>query len=221
MASISGQASDVNNLPNSHKILMAGHSHAKHLGYFVNSRDNRINFAFDPAVAQILFHGVGGLRMRDLASHSHKGTPILETIAEFKPHTLVLFLGDNDLNENTSAEEVSSFLHVLASHLKNKYTSIQTVVYTQLLPRFGVAGTRHDYNRKACNVNSNLLDITKDTDFIFFRFCNFPFPYQNESRYLAIRKHFKRDGVHLTHSGNYRLYKTMRWIVIKCVKGKV
>ena len=59
---------------------------------------------------------------------------ILDRIRAFKLKT-VLFIGDNDIGPNTSAEELAHLLISAITSVKAKCTSIKFVTISQLLPR--------------------------------------------------------------------------------------
>lgn len=207
----------------SKQILIFGHSHARRLGEFMQYREaatSRLNFGFSYDKVQITCKGIGGLRLRQLIDSSARSKEFDNIMKDISPQALILCLGDNDIKKSSSAEEISSYIEVISSILKKKYPCIQQIIFTQLLPRHDSKkyGKQSNYNRQANQVNTDLKNIAKHCPYIFFRWCDFYFPQENVVSYNSKARLFLKDGVHLSHTGYYKLYKSLRHAIINFLK---
>ena len=202
------------------RIQFLGHSHARNLAEFIASKPERRHFGFDEAKVNIDVFGMGGLKLDDFVGFaprfrpSRRGSEIFLRIDAFRPDFLVLLIGDNDVVENSLATLDFKFNQLIAL-IRRRFPSVRQVILSQLLPRYGLAGRL--YNDKAGVVNQRLMTLSHNNDYVWIKICLFYFPQNDDRLFRAMARFFRRDGVHLTPAGHYKLYRALRAVVANCL----
>ena len=187
--------------------------------FFLKKLPDRRHFGFDQTKVNIDVFGLGGLRLDDFVGHapsfrpSRRGSEIFLRIDAFRPYFLVLLIGDNDVADNSLAALDVKFNQLIAL-IRRRFPSIRQVILCQLLPRHGLAGTI--YNDKASVVNQRLIALSHNNDYVWIKICLFYFPQNNERLFREMARWYRRDGVHLTPAGYYKLYRALRAVVVNC-----
>ena len=198
------------------RIQFIGHSHARNLNDFIAAKPERCNFGFEPAKVNIDVFGIGGLKLDDFVGvaprfrPSRRGSEIFLRIDAFRPDFLVLLIGDNDVVDNSLAALDFKFNQLIAL-IRRRFPSVRQVILCQLLPRHGLAGTI--YNDKAGVVNQRLLALSQNNDYVWIKICLFYFPQNDDRLFRQMARFYRRDGVHLTPAGYYKLYRALRAVV--------
>ena len=215
----------MNPTTNPHKILFLGDSHCRRLGNYVETsrigrkgrKDEDItNFRFGLDWVTVRFCGIGGIKTFQLL----KNDTVKTELTAFEPQTVVLIIGNNDIKSGTTPGEVLNLIISTVGTLKARYSSVESVVINQLLPRYpGARGNIDEYNIQAKEINDQLGYESHIRPNVARHHCKFCFPSEdwNAKRYLDAANLFLDDGVHLTEEeggGNWKLYKSLRSVVI-------
>ena len=191
------------------RAAVVGHSFVPRFQKYLREAGYTEALNFDHAEVQ--YFGSGGLHVRDVSSFAGR-------LAAFKPDIVVLMAGCNDVTADTDPEELAQYILSIASHIQNNCHCKKFVV-CQLFPRFWTPQHKYfcvDYNGKAQLVNSILQQETSGmqrVDFWEHTFVTFTEP--SEQNNEKIKQFFLPDGVHLTHKGNYRLYRSLRQLMLQ------
>ena len=187
-------------------VILSGHSICSRLEQFVRSgADARTSPSFHmERTAAVTFHGRGGKTIADFINSD------MPRIKQERPDVLLLFLGDNDVSFDSSADEIAGRLYSLASHLvQARY--VRHVVLCQLLPRFhaprrllrqyhGSARQRAEahylrmYNAQATEINRQLFEMSAVAPNCTFWNHNHKFKFGSSAHKFAT------DGIHLVQS---------------------
>lgn len=197
------------------RVLILGHSHVRRLrGYvrkFRNGLDIKLNFNVSDAYVEMA--GFSGLKTGQLLEPF-----VIRRIQRFRPHVIILLVGDNDNIPDCDTEEVASNIVARASTLQNRY-GVQSVFVCQLLPRYLPSRyLNYWYDRKAHDINQQLLeDIMPLPNMRFVYYGGLRFRAEDEYSYWRGKSSYV-DGVHLTAEGYYDLYKALRGVVIQATR---
>ena len=132
----------------------------------------------------------------------------------FSPQMLILMVGDNDIKDDSSSEEVSSHIKWVMSELKVNYPFLKSIVLTQILPRHHNRWVNMEiYNSQAMEINRQIKSFAE------FKWAGFSFNDELE-KFNKQAKLFRKDGVHLLPKGYYVIYKQLRHMVVKHLKQK-
>ena len=198
-------------------VKLFGHSNVKHFIKFL-SIDN------EDYSENINSWSWSGLKTTQLLNKkSKKISNIFENFAGSLSENdfIIIFLGDNDVCEDDSAEVTAWRLLSFASLIKRKY-KVASVTLHQLLPRYpGARGNYAAYNLTAGKVNEIINANCKDFG-LFFLDSGFKFPGgdkngDSKSYYDRIAS-FKEDGIHLSFLGNKKLKKSINHVLIQAKK---
>ena len=191
-------------------ILVLGHSHTRRLGEFVLQHSSeKISSNFGVAGANVNFYGVGGAKVQELLD-----SRFTRKVEQYKPHMLILMIGDNDAVHRCSVEELSSKIVATASYF-HYALKVPLICVTQLLPRFYSNDCEREYNEQARKVNLALKEQIQTIQYMSFLQYDFArFPTENAARSETLRKYYM-DGVHLSDTGYLKMYKTLRSVVIR------
>ena len=153
---------------NPHKVAFVGHSLIRNLGNFVISKKN--NFNFRDNQLQVKFFARGGLKVHEVLENKPESHLRVFKLTKFRPHTIVLGIGDNDLEEDVSQpKEVAKQIKRLAERLLLAVPGVVKIVILKLMPR-NVDGSNkylfEKYNQMASEVNNELHIIVKPFLFI-------------------------------------------------------
>ena len=196
-------------------VAVVGHSHIKRLKLLIDANPmllSELEDAITVDKVETIFLGAGGVKIKHLFhSHPERLPPsklsFHEDFGEIlmsRPDCIIFSLGDNDINCATSAEEISSRLIALATMIQRRH-GVRHIIFSQILPRHGEQFD--DYNIKAFDINNLLARESKLQKGIFFQHLGFAFP--SESRrgrkkftpFLATKKFYRTDGIHLNNEG--------------------
>ena len=179
------------------------------------------NFGFPRSDLQVLFMGFGGLTIDDLTTHPAR----IVVLRRFRPQTLILMVGDNDILPSTNPASIVHLLLVAARRLFLLIPSVTNIVFSKLMPRHPTGTSRYHfegYNRLALQVNELLLrEVIPRQGLRLFR-VNIPFPAENAPRFANSESScYKRDGVHLKELGNKKLALAFRSVIIASLNGRL
>lgn len=186
-----------------HQVLIVGHSHARRLGEFLRNEPwAKNNFGLEECHVEI--KGVGGWRIQDWLRYSR-------TVPQGQFDIIVVFIGDNDIKTQATAEEISYHLMSGATMLLNK-AQPRCIVLCPILPRLktrfiSIGG----YNEMAQSINKLLAAAVLDANNIEL----LPLPAswtggQDGKPPLLAQYILLPDGIHLNNEGQRRLYKAVR-----------
>ena len=200
-------------------ILILGHSHVRNLRKFVDQerlRDSRVVSNFGYADVSIHFLAKGGKTVRSSLQQDSR------EIERLRPNAIIVMLGDNDISEDSSGEEIGALLVTFASKL-HSLAPRATIMLTSVLPRFEPkvlnqrgrkAVAAEQYNGIAHASNLFMSDPTNRPDYCLFwwhsKFATKDAASGDITQMPRYRKRIvRRDGVHLTPVGNFDLYKSL------------
>ena len=143
---------------------------------------------------------------------------MLNTVRDFQPNVVFLQLGGNDIRSDSTPEEIAYGLLSFATLLRD-WVGVQKVIIGHIMLRFEPAGasrsirwiTRREpgyldrYNECAQAVNAILATEVSEIDRVSFWHHNHKFRFSRDARQC-----FEEDGVHLSRSGLYKFYKSIR-----------
>ena len=113
----------------SRRILFIGHSHVRNLKFHVLSPDtDRKDFKTQ---ANVNFLGIGGKTIKWLLSDEVKAK-----VTRFRPHSIFIMLGDNDIVDHSTSEDIARCLLAAVGTMKKRFPFVLSFVITQLLPRY-------------------------------------------------------------------------------------
>ncbi len=134
-------------------------------------------------------------------------------------------IGDNDITEDSSPDEVAQRIISAISTLKHRFTFVSSFVICQLLPRYArsenIPPPRRTfinyqlYNPIAHQVNVILKREADNFSGLSFFYCGFFFPCNNETKYTNAKISFSCDGVHLSKRGLKKTCHSIRGPVIQ------
>lgn len=180
------------------RVAIVGHSYVKHLREFVRD-DIFTDDAFGLDNAEIQFFGVSGLTVRKLRLVEHR-------VRRFKPTTVVLILGDNDI-ENGVDPEILTLRLVAAVAMLQKWAGMAKVIKLDVVPRFWVPTYKYfcpNYEQVALALNTGFRDQVEEMEGIFAWSC------RGLSFHDARGVNWGSDGVHLRIPGNSLLYQGIK-----------
>ena len=245
--------------PRPNRLLCAGHSHIRRLESYLVEKERReagsLNFKIMRQQLTSSFAGIGGARVKHLlppseaeekrvrASKNQSAIALFEKHKSFaktfqnafefnRPHSLALWIGDNDITSlddgrlpQEIAEELAFHIMAQATAVKNKF-GIQEVFIIQLLPRYLTTRSRSSaseisrYNAIAFLVNrviyNEALSMGLNKHHLGFIF---PAEDVDEKRYLEMRCYFDDEGVHLNNEGYAKASQALRHIAIRTAKS--
>ena len=143
-------------------VHLVGNSHVRHLANFISQmEDSKLD-----DIAPWQSFAVSGLRSLQLLPRSNYHdihvNQVANNFAQYMANmeesdSVVLFIGDNDLNDEEDDSEVVAWRLIALASLFKKQARAKAVTLHQLLPRYvGARGDIDCYNAKASLVNSIL-----------------------------------------------------------------
>lgn len=134
------------------KVLIFGHSFVHRLESFTH--ENYLygweNLGLDGTDVQVEFSGLGGGTLRPGPKCIQRQNHML-AIETYKPHTVFLQIGGNDLSNEGNPEKLARDIISFAGYVITCY-NVRHVIIGQLLPRYSER-TEVDYNDKVILVN--------------------------------------------------------------------
>ena len=201
------------------KLLIIGHSHVRRLETFINNPPRQyaekplFNFGFDTRTLLVEYVGVGGLKVHDTLNNAS----VVHKLNSFRPDSVILMIGDNDVRHSTSVNELAGAILNLATEMKLCYR-LNSVSVVQLLPRFPGARSWDSYDNIAFLVNQALLEQVLDINGVRRFHADFCFLVENKDRFWNLRDSFRDNGVHLNDRGNYKLHKALFSEVLRALR---
>jgi lysophospholipase L1-like esterase len=120
----------------------------------------------------------------------------------------MVMIGGNDLDADDRHFDMDCFVHKLVAfltHLRNRF-QLQTVTLFSFFPRDRTRNsTPEEYSRRQQHANRTLRDLCASSGLRFWKLHGFTFSEQPLPR---------RDGVHLTPGGMYKLLRQIRGIIL-------
>ncbi|KAL3854143.1 hypothetical protein ACJMK2_013421 [Sinanodonta woodiana] len=172
--------------------LILGHSFCKWLERHLRlGSDHRLVPSFNiTECCKVHMKGVGGRTIDKLMLHD------MHDVHAKSPDIVILMIGDNDVNADTSPEAIAHKMVVLATFLHGKY-KVSHIVLCQLMPRFSEklrnAGIEGIFNQ-----SKEISDIVRAEVAAY--------------DYITpqVRKKFRCDGINLSPKGQWHHYKSIR-----------
>ena len=189
------------------KVVFLGHSLAKHLGRYVE--ETCPNFGISEEQVAIKFVTRGGLKCENLLADGR-----LDEVRAFHPDSVIIMVGDNDLNQHSTARSVSSKIVDVLCELKHNLPTGTSITLAKIMPRDIYGTSRYHfqtYNELADEVNGH-LEEELPRNFIFFKKWNFPSPCTNNV--WNWRHCFSKDGVHLNDDGLRKMLLAFKKVVM-------
>ena len=204
------------------KYLIYGHSQAKRLDLYTKT-SRKYNFEIPISEAEVECVGISGLHAKDVLKGGKHYRTFDAKLRSFKPQILILCIGDNDISEETLSDEISSLVEVIITKIKKKYTFLEKILVSSILPRYENSHVNHlSYNEQAFQVNQKLCAWAIKQKYSFFIWNPLPFPNQNMKKYQNFRRsNFLRDGVHLSPAGYFKMFRAIRRLIKKFIPKKV
>ena len=185
------------------RILILGHSFIHRLKSFLTAKYS-LAFLTNLQLGDdldIRWHGIGGRTVAKTIKYD------LGVVASFAPNIVILQLGTNDLT-SLSAVQAGSAIEDFTRLLFESFGVNLICVYQTI------------YRRNASSFNSQVNLLTQ-----YLKVVLEPIPYvvywrhrgfwNCKSRFLA------RDGVHLNPLGQHKLFRSLRGVVLRCLKAVV
>ena len=179
------------------RVLVLGHSFIRRLKDFIASHpDLNANFLIAEA-CEIKWHGVGG---RTIAKARAFDLPMVES---FLPQIVILQLGPNDLvhvDPLSIASAIEDLVTLLHDRFQVKRVCVCQTVYRESSPMY----------------NKRVRDLVK-----YLKVLLEPLPYSFYWRHRGFWNTkvslYSSDGVHLNSRGHYRLFRSLRRAVLRCL----
>ena len=157
----------------------------------------------------------------------------MSPLLSFQPDAVIVWIGDNDLKENSSPSDLCGFVFAALKAIAEFCPSIRTIFISRILPRHN--GTSRylfeNYNALASELNGLLnqevqnyqVQDGRSPTINFRRFPEFCFEgeRENDVRFSNNLKIFAKDGVHLTTEGYDKVamrYKGLITTILKCLR---
>lgn len=179
-------------------ILVLGHSFVKRLHKDIEQRSHR-QFSHDFELnfkANVCLHGVGGRTVPKLWKHD------LSVVERISPDIIILEIGTNDLSDEEPLL-VASSVEVLVRFLHDRF-NVSVIGFCLVIPRGRLSN--EVFNEKVSIFNELVRDLLKP---LTYTFCWF--------HHGVSSKFLLRDGVHLNHAGQLRLYRSYRGAMLKAL----
>ena len=201
--------------------LILGHSFIKRLKRACDAKErSKMSNTFDiQRLCNILFKGIGGLTVNKLTKNN--GSLLRSLLDSTSPDIVFLQIGGNDLSNDPTfikAEEISLALVNVAILLHSQY-GVKEIIIGHIMPRFKPYGAKlrqknlKKYNR--CVQLANILLQKEAATYNFIKIWNHNKKFQTLDKHVEIlRTRFHNDGVHLSKSGTYYYYKSIRGALI-------
>lgn len=211
-----------------YKALVFGSSHARRQGEiihrppFMYKRVVDNNFGFNRYETKVKIKGWGGATVRSVTpaltltpgqpvtNATRVGNELANLMRSFKPHSLTIILGSNDLAKDIdlSPELCAHLICQFARKIILKYDSVKHVAVSEILPRDKVPFT--GYNKKVHRTNEYLRKMVKSEKYQDVSIsCS-----KNKGLWKYKPKERYRDGIHLSDKCQYVLYKNIRGSII-------
>lgn len=175
-------------------VLILGHSFVKRLFLDIKNQSHH-SFSLDFNLkdrASVRVHGVGGRTVPKLWKHD------LLYVSRLHPDIVILEIGTNDLSVE-DPNVVAASIEVLVRYLHDSF-GVKIVGFCLVIPR----RSSTDFNAKVTVFNQLVHSLLEPIPYVFSWFHK-----RVSSKFLL------RDGVHLNHSGQLRLYRSYRGALLK------
>ena len=189
------------------KILVLGDSHVYWLGAFgdaVGSRACLRDFTVGVQPCAVKFMGLRGGSVTSIRSPE-----VMSRVCAYQPDVVILSLGGNDLDKRyANTEAVTANLQLLMMELLA--IGAQRVAVCQLVRRRKWHNFSYDVGcARVQQVNEWVAEFCKRTEGVFY--------WRHKRIWNSTRDMFRSDGVHMSDIGNYRLFRSIRGVIIKAV----
>ena len=135
------------------RVAIIGHSFVSHLNRY--TRKERPNFLLDRDFCQVIFHGISGMTMQNLA-----GPGIFEWVRSAAPTLIIIDMGTNDIDSQHQPIERLVYKFLLFGRKLVSLCGVTRVVFLQVFPcawgRFAAKKTTftQDVRRRCKSSNS-------------------------------------------------------------------
>ena len=184
------------------RVMVMGDSHVRRL-LERTKNDDEMDVNFGLKDAELAFRHSGGATVARLRQR------MPDWLENFQPHILIVMAGGNDLTEqDVMLQDTADQLQELARVAKEDYSVLKVIICAQL-DRTSYPDLLPPYPRKLYLFNQYLKETLR------------PIPrvvYWRHAKLVKIEgKLF--DGVHLTDEGYKHMYKSVRSLLIRVIKG--
>ena len=181
------------------RVLILGHSFIRRLREYIGrNADLDVSLHILEGI-ELKWHGVGGRTVLKTVQFD------LSVVELFKPDIVILQLGTNDLshlpavNVGSAIEDLTRSLHDLLN--------VKCVCVCQTIYRTGAP----NFNKNVILLNRYLKVVLEPIPYaIFWRHKGF---WRAKTNFMA------RDGVHLNDLSQYKLYRSLRGAVLRCLQS--
>lgn len=148
---------------------------------------------------ELKWHGVGGRTVLKTVQFD------LSVVESFKPDIVIVQLGTNDLS-HLSPVNVGSAIEDLTRTLHDSL-HVKCVCVCQTIYRTGAP----TFNKNVILLNRYLKVVLEPLPYAFF--------WSHKGFWRAKTNFMARDGVHLNSLGQYKLYRSLRGAVLRCLQS--
>lgn len=196
-------------MPEQYKVLLIGSSYVNRLKGDIRARANpafKDNFGLDHVHVDFLCRG--GWRLHDIEAH-------LDLIVAKAPNIIFIQCGANDISVSQPlryGEAVADRLLEIAKDIK-KRTGAEIAIGPCLERRVGRYIHSHDqadaYNQQATRANCFLKVVASEVGVVYWRHRGL-----SNWQESGLEDVIGRDGVHLSHRGQYKFYKSLKGAIV-------
>ena len=182
------------------RVLILGHSFIRRLREYIGRNvDLDANLHILEGI-ELKWHGVGGRTV-------HKTVQFDLTVVEkFMPDIVVLQLGTNDLS-HLPAVNVGSAIEDLTLLPLHDSLNVKCVCVCQTIYRTGAP----TFNKNVILLNQYLKVVLEPIPYAMF--------WSHKGFWRAKTNFMARDGIHLNRLGQYKLYRSLRGAVLRCLQS--
>lgn len=196
-------------MPEQTKVLLIGSSYVKRLREDIRARANlafKANFGLE--LVHVDFLCRGGWRLHNIEAH-------LDSIVAKAPNIIFIQCGANDISVSPPlryGEAVGDSLLEIAQEIKRR-TGAEIAVGPCLERRVGRYIRSQDqadaYNHQATRANRFLKVVAREVDVVYWRHRGL-----SNWRESGLEDVIGPDGVHLSHRGQYKFYKSLKGAIV-------
>ena len=181
------------------RVLILGHSFIRRLREYIRrNADLDANLHILEGI-ELKWHGVGGRTVLKTVQFD------LTVVEKFMPDIVILQLGTNDLshlpavNVGSAIEDLTRSLHDL---LNVKCVCVCQTIYRTGTPTF---------NKNVILLNQYLKVVLEPIPYAMF--------WSHKGFWRAKTNFMAREGIHLNGLGQYKLYRSLRGAVLRCLQS--
>ena len=181
------------------RVLILGHSFIRRLREYIGrNADLDANLHILEGI-ELKWHGVGGRTVLKTVQFD------LTVVEKFMPDIVILQLGTNDLS-HLPAVNVGSAIEDLTRSLYD-LLNVKCVCVCQTIYRTGTP----TFNKNVILLNQYLKVVLEPIPYAMF--------WSHKGFWRAKTNFMARDGIHLNGLGQYKLYRSLRGAVLRCLQS--